>query len=61
MIAPTTKVVSPEDRGDTERMTERQAAELRRLTEAQGEVFDASLSQDEAARRIATLKELDDF
>ena len=61
MIAPTTKVVSPETGEDTERMTERQAAELRQLSEAEGEVFDASLSQTEAARRIATLKELGDY
>ena len=41
-------------------MTEKQAAELRQLCKAADLPFDTSLNRQQAARRIATLKEAQD-
>ncbi|MBS0125094.1 DUF3072 domain-containing protein [Thetidibacter halocola] len=42
------------------RMTEAQAEHLRALSERLGEPFDGSLSERQAARRIAALEEIAD-
>jgi hypothetical protein len=46
---------SPETKGDAP-MDEKQAAELRKLCEKQGEPFDGNLTAAQAAERIEALK-----
>lgn len=55
---PLAGIATVDEHGD-EQMTSEQADELRALCEANDETFDATLSRDAAARRIAELKDED--
>ena len=55
------KVAGPESRFDPNvRMTEKQAVQLRELCAELDEPFDDSLSERQAARRIAAMEEMAD-
>ncbi len=61
MIPPTKSIIDDPDaeaaRDPDAPMTEAQAAELRALTEKTGDPFDANLTEQQAAARLAELRE----